>query len=172
MKTISVKLYNYDELSEDAKQRALHNWNEDNNDPLMQSHMINLLKEELDERGITYDVDSMDVRYSLSHNQGDGFMFEGKIDWQGKQARVKHSGSYYHSYCKNVEWYNLDALDGEPVRSTYHDDTFEKMYQKVCDIMEQKGYDYIEYMQSEENFIEACDANEYTFEENGKMRNA
>lgn len=37
--------------------------------------------------------------------------------------------------------------------------------------MEIIGYDYIEYQESEENFREACDANEYTFEADGTMRN-
>ncbi len=179
MKEITIKLYEYDELSEESKARALKDWNEYNDDPLMQSHMINLLKEELEERGIAYDTDSMDVRYSLSNSQGDGFMFEGILypDYGAGRcytAKIKHSGHYYHKYSRSIEW--LDSDTAEEASETEGEEgkdfaTFIKAYEEVCDKMEQAGYEYIEWLQSEENFSEACEANEYTFEENGTMRN-
>lgn len=172
MKEITIKLYSYDELTPEAQERALRDWNEYNDDPFMQSHMINLLGEELDERGIKYGYPrrDLDVRYSLGHSQGDGFMFEGTVEWQGMEARIKHRGHYYHSYSKEIDWYNLEGEEIDPEESDR--DAFEKIYQEVCAVMERKGYEYIEWLTSEENFRDACEANEYTFEENGKMRNA
>lgn len=171
MKTIPLNLYNYEELNSKAKERALNDWNENNDDPFMQSHMINLLSEELDERGIKYSYPNkdLDVRYSLSNSQGDGFMFEGTVQWEGMEARIKHQGHYYHSYSKTIEWYNLEGETIDPEESDR--EAFEALYQSVCKVMEQKGYDHIEYIRSEESFIEACEANDYTFEEDGKMRN-
>lgn len=169
MKTKTITLYEYSELSPEAKEKALDKWNEYNDDPLMQSHMINLLKEELDERGIKYDTDSIDVRYSLSYCQGDGFMFLGEIDWKDYTVTIKHSGHYYHSDSKTIDMkYDTgeDVSDDEPEFAE-----FEAIYQEICKKMEQVGYDNIEYVTSEEYFIEACDVNEYTFREDGTMEN-
>lgn len=170
MKTKTITLYDYSELSPAAKEKALQQWNEYNDDPFMQSHMINLLKEELEERGIQYDIDSIDVRYSLSHCQGDGFMFEGHLTWNGYTVKIKHQGHYYHSYSKSVEMYKVH--DGQEIEPTEEDAAaFEEVYQEICTKMEQTGYNHIEYITSEESFIEACDANGYTFRENGIMEN-
>lgn len=164
MKQITINLYNYEELEPKAQARALSDYNEHNDDPLMQSHMINLLKEELDERHIKYDVDSIDVRYSLSHCQGDGFMFEGTLyDERGSVIKIKHSGRYYHSHSKEIDYEGASEREYQ---------NFEAVYQAICKKMEQAGYDHVEYEQSEENFIGVCEANEYTFEADGKMRNA
>ncbi len=164
MKTKTIKLYEYSELSKEVKKKALAKWNETNDNPIMQSHMINLLKEKLDERGIKYDVDSIDVRYSLSYSQGDGFMFEGIIEWEGAKLKIKHSGRYYHSYSKNVEEIEQFKSENQAV-------AFEKVYQAICKEMEQAGYDEIEYQQSEEMFVETCEISGYTFRENGVMEN-
>lgn len=163
MKTKTINPYSYDELSKEAKERALRDWNETNDNPLMQSHMINVLKEKLEERKIKYDVDSIDVRYSLSNCQGDGFMFEGILyDDKDRIIKIKHVGRYYHSYSKEIDYPEASERDYA---------NFEKVYQSICKEMEQIGYDEIEYQQSEEYFKEECEANDYTFEESGKMNN-
>lgn len=167
MKTKTIELFEYSELSDEAKQKALSDWNEHNDNPLMQSHMINLLKEKLEERNIRYDANSIDVRYSLSHCQGDGFMFEGKLYWEGVVVRIKHSGHYYHSNSKDVQFYTGDET--ESLYSHTIADKFEKVYQEICKEMEQIGYDEIEYDRSAENFESVCEANEYYFTKEGKL---
>lgn len=170
MKTKTITLYEYAELSPEAKERALNDWNEYNDDPMMQSHMINLLKEELEERGIKYDENSIDVRYSLSHCQGDGFMFEGELEWGKYTIYIKHSGLYYHSYSKTVEMQETDNL-GFHIEDEKDEAEFEALYQEICKKMERIGYDHIEHITSEESFIEECNANGYTFREDGTMEN-
>lgn len=163
MQTKTITLYDYSELSPKAKEKALSNWNENNYDPMMQSDMINRLKEELEERGIKYDTDSIDVRYSLSYSQGDGFMYIGKIEWEGETVTVTHSNAHYcHMYTASIDTGELKSEDV---------DSFKAMYEEVCRKMEEVGYNEIEYQQSEEYFMEACDANEYTFREDGTMEN-
>jgi hypothetical protein len=164
MKIINLPLYTYQELSPEAKKRAHKKWQEGNDDPLMQSHMVNLLKEELDARGIKYDTDSINIYYSLSYSQGDGFMFEGKlVGDRGIDITIKHDGNpyYYHSRTANIDI--PEASERE-----YAD--FDVVYQSICEKLERAGYNEIEYQNSEEAFIEACEANEYTFESNGTMR--
>lgn len=170
MKTKTITLYEYSELSDKAKERALREWNDGNDDPLMQSHMINLLKEELDARGIKYKEDSIDVRYSLSYCQGDGFMFEGEIEWKQYTIYIKHAGHYYHSYSKSVEMQETENL-GWHIENEKDEQEFEELYQEICKKMEQAGYEHIEWFTSEEVFIETCEANGYTFRENGEMEN-
>ena len=130
----------------------------------MQSHMINVLKEKLEERGIKYDTDSIDVRYSLSNSQGDGFMFEGKLyDDKGREIRIKHGGGhYYHSHSKEIDYPEASEKDYAEFDKTYH---------AICKDMERIGYDEIEYEQSAEAFEQTCEANEWTFREDGTMEN-
>lgn len=159
-------VYLFKDLSEEAKEKARDWYREGNDNPMMQSHMINLLKEKLDERGIKYDVDSIDVRYSLSYSQGDGFMFEGDIEWRKRTIRVKHSGHYYHSKSRSME-----VIEGEEL-SDAEMGQFEAVYESVCDEMERVGYDEIEYENSAENIDEVMEANEYTFTKQGKRMDA
>jgi hypothetical protein len=164
MQTKTITLYEYSELTDKAKEKALSDWNQYNDDPFMQSHMINLLKEELEEQGIENDTDSIDVWYSLASCQGDGFMFTGLINWEGTQIAITHNDArYYHVYTASFE---LGDLDSEAV------DAFKDKYVEICKKMERVGYDHIEYITSEESFIEACEANGYTFREDGTMENA
>lgn len=163
MKTKTITLYEYSELSEKAQQKAYSKWRESEYDPLMPSHMINLLKEELDERGIKYDTDSIDVRYSLSSCQGDGFMFIGEIEWRGKTITITHNDHRYtHMY---TAWFDVNGLTNDELGQ------FRVVYEAVCKKMERIGYDEIEYLTSEEAFEQACEANEYTFREDGTMEN-
>lgn len=163
MQTKTITLYEYNELLDKAKERALNEWNQYNDDPLMQSHMINLLKEKLEERGIMYDVDSIDVRYSLSNCQGDGFMFIGKIMWRDVEITISHnSNMYYHMYTANFDYEGL---------TEYELGQFKVVYEAICKEMEQIGYDEIEYTTSEENFEQTCEANNYLFRKDGVMEN-
>jgi hypothetical protein len=167
MKEVTIKLYEYSELSEKAKQKALDKHRQEHDDPYMQSHMINMLKEKLDERGIKYDTDSIDVQYSLSSCQGDGFMFEGTFyapDYY--TTTIKHSGHYYHKYSTSVQMTDEEGEYADEIT----EEEFMKVYRDICDEMEKLGYQEIEYQGSEEYFMEMCDANEYMFEEDGTIR--
>ena len=171
MKTKTINLYEYSELSKEAKANALYKWNEYNDDPLMQSHMINLLKEELDERGIQYD-DSIDVRYSLSSSQGDGLMFLGEFVWKRYTIYITHNNSnYYHTNTAYIDLQETNNL--EYYMDDEHTDViaFQNMYIEICNKLEKIGYAEIEYQQSEESFEGACEANEYSFREDGTMEN-
>jgi hypothetical protein len=167
MKTKTITLYDYSELSPEAKTKAYTAWWTQEEDPFMQSHMINLLTEKLDERGVKYGKqvtgEDPDVRYSLSSCQGDGFMFIGKFEWKGEIVTVTHNDHHYcHMYTAGIE---TGDLKSEEV------DSFKAMYQEVCKEMERIGYDHIEAITSEDAFIQACDANGYTFREDGTMEN-
>lgn len=165
MKEIKLKLYSYDELSTEAKERTLSHFVKEHDDPMLQVHLGNLVKEELDERKITYNEDSIDVYYSLSYCQGDGLMFVGEIEWRKRTLRIKQSGHYCHEKSRTIE-----VIEGDELTETQMGQ-FEAVYEVVCRKIRDAGYAEIEYQTSSEYFSEVCEANDWTFEEDGSMRN-
>jgi hypothetical protein len=173
MKQHTITLYDYPELSKQAKERALSKWRETNDYPFLTEYLHGLLTEDLDALGIGYDPKSLKLYYSLSYCQGDGVMFEGQLTYEEHEVQIKHSGHYYHSHSKTVTW-DFDDIDMTPssIRATdAMRERFEDVYQNICKKLERAGYDYIESEDSEETFADICEANEWTFEENGTMRN-
>lgn len=179
MKTKTINLYSYQELSDEAKKKAHAKWREDNDYMFLENDMNEWLHELLKENKIkdvygTYNEKDLNtfgqtskranVRYSLSYCQGDGVMFEGTFEWEDHMLKITHNGHYYHSHSKIVDWIDQPQSEVQERR-------FEEIYQKICKELERRGYDYIEYEDSEESFIEACEANDYTFRENGVMEN-
>lgn len=175
MKTKTIRLFDYKELPPSAQDRALNAWREGFDNYGLEVEMDNKLEELLAEHKITpltdlkgYPTKYGKLFYSLACCQGDGVMFEGVFDWKKQTVTIKHSGHYCHSYSKTVDLENVDG--NESTKGLQ--DAFEAIYQKICKELERFGYDVIDDMQSEERFIEDCNANEWTFREDGTMENA
>ena len=180
MKTKTINLYTLEELSEDSREKAHGKWIVDNDYHLLSDYLNERLHELLEENGIKDTNDTSkagtkptQVLYSLSCSQGDGAMFEGEYIYTYKLTsyliEIKHSGMYYHSNSKS---YTTTDLEGEDVDNGEEvEQEFDVIYRKICKELERYGYDYIEYEDSMENFGQACEANEYTFEANGVMNN-
>src|SRR5579859_5524827 len=143
MKTITKEftLYEFDELSKEAKAKALQKHIEGNDYFFLQDCMSQRLHELLEENKIKDLNDTSKagtkptpVFYSLSHSQGDGAMFEGEFEWKKYTIYIKHSGHYNHSNSKTIEIHETNNLgvdigdDYEP--KVYKD--FEAIYQKIC----------------------------------------
>lgn len=174
MKTKTINLYEYSELSPDAKERALRNWRENFDSFALQVFMDDRLRDLLEKAHITpyadlkgYPSKYGKVYYSLSCCQGDGVMFEGRFKWRGYDVTIRHSGRYYHSHSKTID---METAKGAPA-SDGTLERFEAVYQGICKTLEREGYAEIEELESEAAFIEACDANGYTFREDGTMEN-
>lgn len=195
MKTIEIKLYSYEELSNEAKQKVLSNWNENN-------ELLYGFKDYCEEVLIEEGFIEPKVSYSLSWCQGGGLCFSARkynglekifnaILGPGKEKTAKlltdnctqifkgNTGHYCFAHKSDVDLYienytssinttNTDRLD-EIISEALNE--LETIYLDICKKLENLGYLQIEYEQSEEAFIENCEANDYTFEENGKMRN-
>ncbi len=168
MKTITkeYKVYNFDELTQEAKDKARNNWNKNDDIPFLLEDIRDRLSELLEENKITGEPR---IFYSLSYCQGDGVMFEGYFEWNGYSLDIKHSGHYYHSYCKTLD---ITDEEGNQPETDEPELAFESIYQDICKELEKYGYDVIETAQSEENFKDICEANEYTFLEDGTMFNS
>lgn len=182
MKTITrtYKLYTFEELSQEAKDKAREDFNKDNDYPFLSDDMAERLHELLEENKIKDTNDTSmpgtkptPVLYSLSYSQGDGAMFEGTFEWQKYTIYIKQSGHYYHSNSKIMEIHETDNL-GIDIGDDYEPKVyakFEAIYQKICKELEQYGYSQMEWQDSEEYFRDTCESNEYTFLENGTMFN-
>lgn len=175
MKTKTITLYNFNELTKEAQEKAHQDWIASNDYPFLSDCMNEWLHELLEENK-TKDLNDTSkpntkptpVFYSLSYSQGDGVMFEGHFEWKKYQVIIKHSGHYYHSNSKTIEITYGD--DNEATEKVYAE--FEKIYQSICEELETRGYNQVEYEDSLEVFEETCQANEYTFLSTGKMENA
>ena len=140
----------------------------------MQVSLDNLISELLQANGITpaESTTYAKIYWSLSHSQGDGAMFEGTFDWGKYRVYIKQSGRYYHSNSATIEIQEADNLGFH--MDDEHADViaFDVIYQKICKELERAGYEAIEWELSETAFVDACNSNEWTFRENGKIENA
>lgn len=169
MKTKIIKLYEYSELKPKAQKKALNDWNENSiEEYVLQVDLDNYLSDLMEDNKIKRaGSDYPKIWYSLGYSQGDGAMFEGTFQWKGYTINVKQSGHYYHAYSKDIEM-TTDKKAGVSIQTSKK---FEDVYIKICKALERRGYEIIEDMQSEAYFIEQCNANEYTFREDGTMEN-
>ena len=171
MKTVtrSYNTYSFDELSDEAKKKALEDWSKDLDYPFLTDDLREYIYEELTEMGYTIEGVATSTKptirpyYSLSYCQGDGLMFEATItDKDGNTYTIEHKGHYYHERSTNIE--GVDK-DGEPIDTKDFEET---VYIPLCKKIAQRGYDEIEFQQSEEYFRETCESNDYVFLENGE----
>jgi len=166
MKTTTVNLYQYSELTDEAKEKA-RRWlidgkNYDDMPEAMRVEIENLL-----EQSPLETIELGKVYYSLGYSQGDGAMFEGIFKLGKNTFHVEQSGHYYHYNSKSFQGHNEN---GEEVYNEKTDDAFNNVYSDLCRKLEKYGYAYIEYEQSEEVIAGVMEANGYTFEADGTRR--
>ena len=166
MKTKTINLYQYTELSKESKETALAYFRGTNDYYFLSEDLNENLQELLKDNGIK-EIDKAQVLYSLSYCQGDGCMFEGIFTWKSYTVTINHSGRYYHSNSKNIEIEFSDKPDKDITKKVY--DAFNVIYENICNKLEQNGYAYIEYEDSEESILENMEANDYYFTEQGKI---
>ena len=157
MKTIKINLFEFNELSEQAKQRAIE-----------KNYDINV---EHDWWEFTYE-DAKNIGLKLEHFDLDrnrhatGQFIDSPR--QVAQKIMKDHGENCETYLTANsflnEWENTKEEDIEELESNFLTDLLEDY-----SMMLQKES---EYLQSEEAIIETFEANEYTFEEDGTMNNS
>lgn len=177
MKTRTINIYSFGELSDKAKQRAIDLWYEHEDYPFLQENLEYQLKE-LDKKGIFSDVK---LQYSLSYCQGDGLSFKANIDiskWTKNKKVIEavysagstgNTGSY--SYASEsqivIESENASAETEKKI------DAIEKeiaaYYMDICRKLEKSGYAELEYRMDFKEFEEHAEANDYEYLENGEM---
>lgn len=166
MKTITKQftLFTFDELSQEAKDKARNKWLDSNDYPFLQADLREEIYQLLKEKGYT----SIQITplYDLSNAQGSGLMFEGTVKGKnGTIYTIKQSGQYYHEYSKEIE---AVSKNGNNVST---DNFNREVYIPICKAVRDLGYTEIERQQSEEYFNEHCSVNEYIFLKDGTLFN-
>jgi hypothetical protein len=198
METITTTVYTFDELSDEAKDKARTWMREASDFEFYQESVIDDAKEVGKLIGINIDK----IYYSGFSSQGDGACFEGNYSYKAGSVKaikeyapqdmelhriatelyklqkpsfysltagVKHQGHYYHELCTNIDVYVQNpALSGDDHAS---DEITESLKELLRDFMRwiYKQLDInYDYMMSDESIDETIKINEYTFNENGK----
>ena len=198
MKTIELKVYTFDELSEQAKEKAREQWREDGLDYKWWDDVYDDHKEKIKEVG--FEVTKMYFRGFWS--QGDGAMFEyegldNKLkeefisnlnlspmrkDWLRNNIYVsgsgKQSGHYSHeNSCAHKIYWEVDNGDLH-WSTTFHkwlesfsQDFEEFIIDKYKDLARELYHalrEEYEYLMSDEAVDETIRCNEYEFTEEGE----
>lgn len=163
MKIKTIELYEYDELTPEAQEKARDWYREGNEYYFLGEYLKERAEELLKDNNISYE--DFNVYYSLSCCQGDGCMLEGIFYWDGYTVNVKHRGHYYHGNSKVI---NITDKEGNYPEDNELENAFNEIYIFICRELESLGYDYIDYENSDENVIETIRINEYTFTKEGK----
>ena len=175
MEQKTIQVYKYEELSDDAKETALNSHIESNDFDFLEESLTEYLKELLTEAKIDGEAE---LSYSLSCCKGDGVSFTGNFEYKGVNISVTRNNSHYvHSNSVDIEA-EADEDDDDDLKNDLIEAVtdeaeaeFKEIFKEICDKIEKVGYSEIEYQNSEESFKENCEANEYTFRENGEMEN-
>lgn len=165
MRTINKKIYKFDELSDKAKEKARDWYREADDLPMLSDYLDSQLEEALAHNKITADKPPK-ISYSLGYCQGDGAMFEGVVHWGKFTAKIKHSGHYYHYNSKEID---LTVTENGEEAEEVEYAAFNELYISICRELEREGYNYIEEERSAERVDENIIANDYEFDEDGRI---
>ena len=158
-----INLYSFNELSEEVKKLAIGKWYKNEDYSFLESDLKENLNQLLDLKNIEHETN---ILYSLSYSQGDGLCITGYLqDENGNKLKAKHVGRYYHSKSTELTYYNSDGEECEEIQS------LKDIYFDTCKQLEKDGYSILEHRMNNEEFNEMCEANEYTFTEDGKLEN-
>lgn len=163
----TIQLFTFEELGEQAKQKAIKWYYEDMEYYGITDTVTEAIQEKLDSFSEVKGYDIEEVVYSLSYSQGDGAMLVGRVDFVyndvNYSAYIKHYGHYYHERSTYID---IDREDGEEEIDNYTDvEKFfeETIYIPACIAGKEAGYADIEGQSSEESIAENIIINEYTF---------
>lgn len=176
MKQVTINLYSFEELSKEAKEKARENFNNRteyfwSNDCIKS---LEKLAEHFNCKLIDYNIDWSNSNYSNAKFDCENIEFTEK---ELKQL-VLSLGSYNKKTLKGNGdcvltgvCFDEDGADG--VRKAYFsgERNLNELLQSGFSSLLKAGQNDFEYQQSEESFIETCEANEYTFEADGTMNN-
>lgn len=195
MRIIETKIYHFEELSPEAKEKAIQNARE----CLEFSDYAGYIIEDAKTIAALMGWDISEVHYSGFYSQGDGACFVGGMHykdncltsvqayaptdtvlhniakrWQELQqsneftlsADVMHSGRYFHEYCTEFDCFDSRAQDGF-VESTETEDDIKEITREFMHWIYKQLHNEFEFQTSDSNIAEMLINNEYEFTEDG-----
>jgi len=197
MKTITVNLYEFNELNKEAKKKAIEDWRKYSQETGDYLFCFNdQCTEKAEEKGFF----ETKFQWSLSWSQGDGLSFSAKkynnleslfleILGKGKEKTSKllaenctiiikgNNGHYCFASKSDIDLYienynsSINCVNinniDKVIEKVLH--KLEDIYINLCKELEKYGYDDIKYQDSDEAIIETIQCNEYDFTENGEI---
>lgn len=165
MRIEQVNIYKFDELEDEAKNKAIADYYELENYPFLQTDLTEVAKTLLTEKNITYK--NLVLYYSLSYSQGDGLCFIGDFEFKNESYKITHNGRYYYANSVSIEAMKdfLNIVD-EDVKFNME---FQNLYLEICKKLERHGYSILDYRMTYKEFSEFCESNEYEFYKSGEM---
>lgn len=164
-----IKLYEFNELSEDVQKKVLDRERSEIEYYGLEEDINFKLKEILKKYNISY-TDDLEIRYSLSYCQGDGVSFTGSFEYEGYKIKINLSYLSNH-YChynttdKYIYKYDDDGNEIEAEDKIYEE--FKDLYYDICKELEDFGYSWIDAEESDENLILNIKYKNVLFRENG-----
>lgn len=189
----TIKVYKFEELSKDAQDKVMQIFSENHSDFLTEDLDGNF-KYQLKENYPFFE--NPKFKWSLSYYQGDGLSFSCDINlskyldiYHPKMPKYKkwglceavynlkskgNTGNYYYFSERGIDYkYNYQDHERKHLYDLLENivNEIRVKYIEVCKDFEKEGYDSYEYIGTKEYAIDECEANEYTFRENGDMEN-
>ena len=176
MKTITLGVYTLEELTPDAKARALDTLRKDWSGTLPDGEVLNDTIKYAVAKHFA-DIEPYRVYYSLNYAQGDGVSFDldatewahewltsqGYTDFEAEASVRQASHQYYHYNTMNCE---TRVCIGDEDRDDLADQMHEDLLNAVRDASreaERAGYAEIDHAQSDEYVTELIEANDLRF---------
>lgn len=152
-----IKIYNFDELSEDIKRKLIEKEIEYQHEAYCEDFLESDMKYKANELLKKYfknnNATLKKVYYNLSYCQGDGAMFEFDLYYYNKHVQIQHYGHYYHKY-------SFIIADNYELTEKQENQLKEKIL-KMFEDFEDYGWGLIDYRITEAEAIEILQENEY-----------
>lgn len=195
MRTVRTKIYSFEELSNEAKNFAIENHKNSENELFMDFFKEDCINQ-IEEAGF---YDNIKLQYDLGYSQGDGLSFScdrveaktllrlfSEILGEGKEITSKviisnccfentgNTGNYCFASKSDIDFY-IDRYDNDfkncNVIVSKVLEKLENLYIDLCKKLEKNGYSEIEMQNSDEYISEYFISNEVEFLKNGSIFN-
>lgn len=150
MKEYTVKRYAFNELGEEARERAIKAMSARLNEWIDEREITDYLTGKIEE-ALGGSVEGIDIRYSLGYSQGDGVAIYGQITreeapnltWPAKAEYVELTRNQWSTHNSHYNTFNVTAFDGdeEELESA---GVLEVQLRDLCKELARDGYTYIE----------------------------
>jgi hypothetical protein len=192
MKTI--KVYSYNELSKESKERALQDWNDENREIVWAEEIYKSFQEIFQQTvGLklgNYSIGAYQHSWAtvvFEHNEVKDFKGHRAITWIENNLldhlRISYYGDRRKEVSKYGQWYRPGMIEPCPFtgycfddtllnalqQSVKDGDTLEETFKGLANVVQKELEGEHEYQQSEEYFKDHAEANDYQFLENGML---
>lgn len=189
MRTVQIELYKFDELSEEAKERAIEQERNNIYEYGLQ-HVTDMLNESFKEELKELSIIDVALTWDCSYSQGDCFNISGKVDTYnidnfltkiGLEQYADLSKHIYRISIKENTVYleqDIDINSDDEIGEIIEEKISAKLYELEEEIQERitelardlhkRAYEAYEYETSNDNIIDSLKINEVEFTENGE----